>query len=128
MTLFSLHFPLSFCSNLSQALAGALTLGYSNKVLTIFMAVLDEEIDMKKEQIDTERYSSTSKLFQVELGTKLDKLVGSWNDVDLEKIVSYLKEWNTNAKHSFVSQALLNRFVSRFNIISSSIIFVKFIF
>ena len=56
MTLRSLYFPLSFCSNLSQALAGALTLGYSNKVLTIFMAVLDEEIDMKKEQIDTEKY------------------------------------------------------------------------
>ena len=92
------------------------------------MAVLDEEIDMKKEQIDTERYSSTSKLFQVELGTKLDKLVGSWNDADLEKIVSYLKEWNTNAKHSFVSQALLNRFVTRFNIKLSSIIFFKFIF
>ena len=92
------------------------------------MAVLDEEIDMKKEQIDTERYSSTSKLFQVELGTKLDKLVGSWNDTDLEKIVSYLKEWNTNAKHSFVSQALLNRFVTRFNITLCSIIFFKFIF
>ena len=86
MILFSLHFSLSFCSNLSQALAGALTLGYSNKVLTIFMAVLDEEIDMKKEQIDIEKYSSTSKLFQVELGTKLDKLVGSWNDAEIERM------------------------------------------
>ena len=77
------------------------------------MAVLDEEIDVKKEQIDVEKYSNTSKVFQAELGTKLDKLVGSWTDSDLEKIVSYLKEWNTNAKHSFVSQALLNRFVTR---------------
>ena len=77
------------------------------------MAVLDDEIDVKKEQIDVEKYSNTSKVFQAELGTKLDKLVGSWTDPDLEKIVAYLKEWNTNAKHSFVSQALLNRFVTR---------------
>lgn len=74
------------------------------------MAILDEEINSKKqENLNLENSSSSSKLFQADLGMKLDKFVMSWDDADLEKIVSYLKEWNTNAKHSFVSQAILNR-------------------
>lgn len=104
---------------MTQALAGALSLGHSNKVLNIFMAVLDEDKeekeDNKKIKIGKEDSSNivskerSSKAFQADLGSKLDAFVGSWCDADLEKIVSYLKEWNTNAKHSFVSQAVLNR-------------------
>ena len=80
------------------------------------MAVLDEEKsieDKNKTSKKTEKIAgkveNSSRSFQMDLGLKLDDFVGSWTDSDLEKIVSYLKEWNTNAKHSFVSQAVLNR-------------------
>ena len=76
------------------------------------MAVLDEEKsteDKNKTTKKIEKVENSSRSFQADLGLKLDDFVGSWTDSDLEKIVSYLKEWNTNAKHSFVSQAVLNR-------------------
>lgn len=94
---------------LTQALAGALSLGYSNKVLNIFMAILDEEAEEKK-KIKSKIHVPDS--FSDIMGKKLDGFVSTWGDDELEKIVCYLKEWNTNAKHSFVSQAVLNRCVS----------------
>ena len=75
------------------------------------MAVLDEEKETEEKNIkkSVELEQNASRTFQADLGMKLDSFVGSWVDSDLEKIVSYLKEWNTNAKHSFLSQAVLNR-------------------
>ena len=91
------------------------------------MAVLDEEVEEKDEKTNknnkkdkaekngehSKEHSKerSSKAFQADLGSKLDEFVGSWSDADLEKIISYLKEWNTNAKNSFVSQAVLNRYI-----------------
>ena len=91
-------------------MVGALALGHSNKVLNIFMAILDDDIDKKKHPKSL-RNSSAERSFSEILGLKLDCFSASWNDEDMEKVVSYLQEWNTNAKHSFVSQAVLSRYV-----------------
>jgi hypothetical protein len=67
------------------------------------MAVLDDDVK------DEEKLKLKNKNFHDNLHTKLDCFTSTWVDEDIEKIVSYLTEWNTNAKHSFVSQAVLNR-------------------
>ena len=73
------------------------------------MAILDDDID-KKKQPKSHRNTSAEKSFSETLGLKLDGFSASYSDEDMEKIVSYLQEWNTNAKHSFVSQAVLSRY------------------
>ena len=74
------------------------------------MAVLDDETAAKKGS-KSKKNAPKIESFADSIGAKLDCFTASWNDADLEKIVLYLKEWNTNAKHSFVSQAVLNRSV-----------------
>jgi hypothetical protein len=72
------------------------------------MAVLDDEPAAKKGS-KGKKSSAKTQTFADSIGAKLDCFTCTWSDEDLEKIVLYLKEWNTNAKHSFVSQAVLNR-------------------
>ena len=72
------------------------------------MAVLDDE-PAEKRGLKGKKSSLKKESFADSVGAKLDCFTSTWNDEDLEKIVTYLKEWNTNAKHSFVSQAVLNR-------------------
>lgn len=72
------------------------------------MAVLDDEPSEKK-GVKGKKSAEKKETFADSIGAKLDCFTSTWNDEDLEKIVVYLKEWNTNAKHSFVSQAVLNR-------------------
>lgn len=42
---------------------------------------------------------------------RLDPYVTTWNDEDLEKIVSYVKDWNTNARYCFTSQIIINSII-----------------
>jgi hypothetical protein len=42
---------------------------------------------------------------------RLDPYVTTWNDEDLEKIVSYVKDWNTNARYCFTSQIVINSII-----------------
>jgi Utp13 specific WD40 associated domain len=72
------------------------------------MAVLDDEPAEKKGS-KGKKSVAKKESFADNIGSKLDCFTSTWSDEDLEKIVLYLKEWNTNAKHSFVSQAVLNR-------------------
>ena len=101
--------PLWFFLESSQALAGALSLGYSNKVLNIYMAILDDDKEEMKEAAKAKNSNIAQTTLSDTVGDKLDPYTVTYNDEDLEKIVNYLKEWNTNAKHSFVSQAVLSR-------------------
>ena len=73
------------------------------------MAILDDDKEEKKDHVKGKKSSTAHTSFSENVGDKLDPFTASYNDEDLEKIVNYLKEWNTNAKHSFVSQAVLSR-------------------
>lgn len=86
-------------------------MGYSNKVLNIYMAILDDDKEETKEPVKGKKSNIDLTSFSENVGDKLDPYTATYNDEDLEKIVNYLKEWNTNAKHSFVSQAVLSRYV-----------------
>ena len=73
------------------------------------MAILDDDKEETKEHIKGKKNNIVQMSFSESVGEKLDPFTATYNDDDLEKVVNYLKEWNTNAKHSFVSQAVLSR-------------------
>lgn len=39
---------------------------------------------------------------------KLDPYIGGWREQEIEKVVAYLRDWNTNSRHSFVCTMLLD--------------------
>ena len=41
----------------------------------------------------------------------MDKYVKTWSDDRISRIVDYLKDWNTNSRHSFLSQCLINTLI-----------------
>ena len=73
------------------------------------MAILDDDKEEMKEAAKAKNSNIAQTTLSDTVGDKLDPYTVTYNDEDLEKIVNYLKEWNTNAKHSFVSQAVLSR-------------------
>ena len=73
------------------------------------MAILDDDKEDSKEHIKGKKNNIVQISFSENVGEKLDPFTATYSDEDLEKVVNYLKEWNTNAKHSFVSQAVLSR-------------------
>jgi U3 small nucleolar RNA-associated protein 13 len=87
--------------NYGKALKLALTLSHPSKVLTILIAILEEE---KKDNGEL----PIDKLFQEEWSLRLDPYVMEMNDEELHKILAYLKDWNTNSRHCYVSQILLH--------------------
>ena len=91
----------------SKALSAALSLGHSNKSLTILTAILED---------DDEEFSSDPKndLYtrNLEANTvKLDEVVMALTQDQVKKLVGYLCDWNTNARHAFVSQTVLASFI-----------------
>jgi len=91
-----------------KALAASIGLGHSHRTLTIISAVLEDEDDEEKKDEDTDesrsgRQGGSSK----ELGKRLDKYLSKWADKELTTVVPWLKDWNTNAKHAFVAQCIL---------------------
>ena len=38
---------------------------------------------------------------------KLDPFVQEWSDDDISQVVDFLKDWNTNSRFAFVSQAVI---------------------
>jgi len=71
-----------------------LSLGHSFRLLTVLTAILED--DEKNNIIVAER---------------LDEYIDSWSDEDLEKVISYVKDWNTNARYCFTSQIVINSIV-----------------
>ena len=86
-----------------KALATALDLGHSLKVLHILTAILEQE--SKQPRDDSE---SKEDLFTIDWSQRLDPYVKDFTEDQLEKVVTYLKDWNTNARHCYTSQVLLN--------------------
>ncbi len=87
--------------NFGKALKLALTLAHPSKVLMILTAILEEEKSPSDE-------IALDRLFQEEWSRRLDSYVEDMNDEELHKILGYLKDWNTNSRHCYVSQVLLH--------------------
>ncbi len=91
----------------------ALALGNPSKVLSILVNILEEENeDDVTSKIQTPIFrgavAETIPNGAVPIAERLDGFVMAWSDDDLMKVVSYVKDWNTNAKHSFVAQILIS--------------------
>jgi len=86
-----------------KALATALDLGHSLKVLQTLTAVLEQEA---KQPLDSEE--AKQDLFTADWSLRLDPYVKAFSEEQLDKVVTYLKDWNSNARHCYTSQVLLN--------------------
>lgn len=86
--------------NYSKAFSTALSLGHTNKLITILSSVLDSDFEEGDDSalLASRVHSRVSRLNQY-----IEKLT----DEELEKLIGYLVDWNTNARYSFVSQALI---------------------
>jgi U3 small nucleolar RNA-associated protein 13 len=93
-----------------RALATALDLGHSLKVLNILTAIL--EVEGKKQSAKQSAVSTTAgkkgDAFTSDWSRRLDPYVKAFTPEQLDKVVTYLKEWNTNARHCYTSQVLLH--------------------
>lgn len=88
-----------------KALVTALDLGHSLRVLNILTTILEEGGDKEEEK---EWARDNPDLFCSVWSRRLDPYVLAFTEEQLEKVVTYLKEWNANARHCFTSQVLLN--------------------
>jgi U3 small nucleolar RNA-associated protein 13 len=89
-----------------KALKTALSLGHSNKILMIFTSILEED----KAENENFKHSDNELIidFDIPITERLDKFIKVWTDDEIEKISSYLKEWNTNSRYCYISQVLIN--------------------
>mmetsp|Transcript_48422 Transcript_48422/g.95929 ORF Transcript_48422/g.95929 Transcript_48422/m.95929 type:complete len:1007 (+) Transcript_48422:70-3090(+) len=88
-----------------KALSTALDLGHSLRVLNILTTILEEGGNKEEER---QKALNNSDLFVSVWSRRLDPYVRAFTDEQLEKVVTYVKEWNANARHCFTSQVLLN--------------------
>lgn len=86
-----------------KALSAAITLGHSNRILGILTAILEDHTQGPVQESDAGVAGH-----EAEETRLLDKYVQDWSDEEVGKIVTHLKDWNTNAKHCFVCHVLLS--------------------
>lgn len=92
-----------------QALALALKLGYSRRLLTILTCILEEEGEEAQAAVPVATASDRSSSAAAERQAgKLDAFVGEWSDEELDKVCAYLLDWNTNARYAHTSQCLFS--------------------
>ena len=101
-------------------------LGHSNKVLNIFISILDgdgdddhdHDNDDKKDINNADNNATTPEdsidQFKQRLSARLDTFVATLPETSVQKVFSYLSDWNTNSKFCFVCQALLSSFIRVF--------------
>ena len=77
----------------------AIELGASNKILGIYIAILEDDNYETKDDESLKFHPVVN---------KLDQFTKCFTNEQLVKLVSFLKEWNTNARYCFVSQALIS--------------------
>jgi U3 small nucleolar RNA-associated protein 13 len=56
-----------------------------------------------------------------QVNARLNSYVALWSDNDIEKVVGYMKEWNTNARYSYVSQCFISSLFTGVIIIAYSL-------
>ena len=103
-----------------QALQTALELRHPHRVLHILHALLEDDdgshdkadvmIDDDDEEEDlgeTTGAEDREKHLYNQQGP-LDEYVAQWSDTEIEEIIRYVKEWNTNSKNTYVCQIILS--------------------
>lgn len=86
--------------NYGKALKLAITLGHPSKVLNILTYILEEDKEVAGVEVKD--------LFKQDWSLRLDPYVSEMNEEELKKVLSYLKEWNTNSRNCYTCQLLLN--------------------
>ena len=89
-----IYIPLPSTFYFLQALRAALELGHSHRTLKILGAILEQDTPDQSDPFAA--------------GRLLCPFIRQWTVEQLETIAGYLLEWNTNARHCFVSQCLLH--------------------
>jgi U3 small nucleolar RNA-associated protein 13 len=85
------------------ALRSALQLKYPLKVLEIFKAILEDN-EMKLFRKDMQFSFDNIKF-------AFDEYVSEWSTDDLVQVMTYVKEWNTNSRNSYVVNVLLTSII-----------------
>jgi hypothetical protein len=80
-------------------------LGYSRRLLTIFTTILEQEEPAALAP------GAVALPVAVAHASRLDQYVSQWGEEDVDKVCSYLLDWNTNARHTHTCQALFNSLV-----------------
>eukprot|EP00981_Chlorochromonas_danica_P005788 scaffold1190_cov187-Ochromonas_danica.AAC.20 len=92
-----------------KALKAALKLNMTTKVLQIFTTILEDD-----SQDNVNRGSSNGNEGEEEgvvicrVFTRLDPFLSTFTLEEIEKVITYMKEWNTNARFSTISQVVLH--------------------
>eukprot|EP01041_Mallomonas_annulata_P003782 gene3782-7509_t len=81
-----------------KALSAAMELKHSNRVLNIFKAILENESS------STQSTTTSICINDIHL---FDTYVQKFTDEDISQIFEYLKDWNTNAKFTYICQILI---------------------
>ena len=111
-----------------QALLTALELGHSMKVLHILTTILEDDDGRSRSSrssssssrkgsitaVDDSSLSASASsddggvsLFESEWTLRLDPYLASLSQERMEQLLTYLREWNTNARHCYVSQVVV---------------------
>lgn len=116
-----------------QALSTALQLGHSHRTLTILTAIIEQQPEGAEDVLPQIFAPSLSvpilppgrgealyktgdgdeevATVSLPMSLRLDPHVDRLTDEEVEKIVGYLKDWNTNARHCFVSSLLIGSLI-----------------
>ena len=81
-----------------------MTLGHSRKLLTILSTILEPGAAQDKEEEEEGGEEGDNITAQMK---RLDPYVAKWTENEIDKVCSYLLDWNTNARHTFTCQCLL---------------------
>jgi U3 small nucleolar RNA-associated protein 13 len=104
-----------------KALSIAMRIGHSNRVLSILQSIMEDDDNIKGTGDAKDNFvavfpaltnplaaGSSSGASKQSIAERLDAYVRKWSDEEIEKIFGLMKDWNTNAKNSYVCTILLN--------------------
>jgi U3 small nucleolar RNA-associated protein 13 len=97
-----------------RALSIALRIGHPNKVLSILQSIIEDDSSNSPGGPQpifptvSNPLTSRSHSQKLSIAERLDTYVRKWKDEEIEKVFMLLKDWNTNAKNSYISTLLLN--------------------
>lgn len=90
-----------------QALTVALSLNMPNKVLSIIQDILEVDPNANLNENNTPMIE-LGNLFKLDWSKRLDVVFQKMNDDQIKQLLNYVKEWNTNSRHCYLSQIILN--------------------
>lgn len=77
-----------------NAILLALSLEQPFRLLSLFRNVMEMRSDMEDDSITG--------------SAAVDKVLAELGPENLEKLLTYIRDWNTNAKHAYIAQTVLN--------------------